>query len=129
MQTFIVATFLLFSFCSKAQTDTTEKIYTHVEHSPEYPGGDGELLKFVQKNLQWPPEREADEICGTITVRFIIGTNGEVVNPTIIKSCGKGWDAELIRVIKLLPKFKPGIQNGKFVKVYFNLPIHFEHNK
>ena len=129
MRAFFASTFLLLVLCSGAQTDTTDKIYTFVEHNPEYLGGDAELMKFFTKNIRYPASNNESEICGSVKVRFIIDIDGSVISPQVTKSCGHDWDTELLRVLKLLPKFKPGYQNGKEVKVYFNLPIHFEFNK
>jgi protein TonB len=123
MREFIVAAFLLFTLSSTAQTGSPEKIYSFVEQMPEFPGGDAEMMKFLMKNILYPKVTSESLICGSLKVQFVIDKDGSVINPRITKSCGSEWDAELLRVIKLFPKFKPGYQNGKAVRVYFNLPI------
>jgi protein TonB len=130
VKTLHVPAFILLAFnYSKGQTNDTSKIYSTVEQNPEYPGGDAALMKFLTKNIQYPILANSDDFCGKILIRFVIDTDGSVINPRFIRSCGLKFDQELLRVIKLLPKFKPGYQNGKAVKVYFNLPIVFEPNK
>jgi protein TonB len=112
-----------------AKLSSPDSIYTIVEQNPECPGGDAALMKFLTKNIQYPVLANNDDFCGKILMRFVIDTDGSVINPQIIRSCGPTFDKELLRVINLLPKFKPGYQNGKAVKVYFNLPIVFEPNR
>ncbi len=128
---YIIAFLLLIARPCNCQTasgspklNSSDSIYTFVEQNPQFPGGDGELMRFLQKNLQYPSDKKDDEIvCGRIAVRFIIDVDGSVKDPKMVKACEPRLDAELIRVVNLLPKFKPGYQNGKPVKVYFTLPI------
>jgi protein TonB len=130
VKTLHLLAFILLAFnYSKGQANDTGKIYSTVEQNPEYPGGDAALMKFLTKNIQYPILASNDDFCGKILIRFVIDTDGSVIKPQIIRSCGPTFDKELLRVIKFLPRFKPGYQNGKAVKVYFNLPIVFEPNK
>ena len=126
---YLLALILLAYNYSNGQASDTGKIYTTIEQNPEYPGGDGELMKFLMKNIQYPTLEKDDEFCGKILMRFVIDTDGSIIRPQIIRSCGPKFDQEFLRVIKLLPKFKAGYQNGKAVRVYFNLPVIFEPNK
>ena len=128
---YIIAFLLIIAESSNCQTaigspksNPPDSIYTFVEQNPQFPGGDAELMKFLQKNLQYRSDKKDDEIvCGKIAVRFIIDVDGSVKDPKMVRPCEARLDAELIRVVNLLPKFIPGYQNGKPVKVYFTLPI------
>ena len=133
---FIVIFFSLFvfSFCLKAQTTTTsdstksDTTYKMVDVMPQFPGGDQALFEFLMKNLQYPSIAREKGTMGTVIVNFTVTTTGEIDAIKIIKSVGDGCDEEALRVVKLLPNFIPGTQNGKPVSVYFNLPINFKLN-
>ena len=99
-------------------------IYKIVEHEPEFPGGLIGLLTFLQKNFQYPEMQKENEICGKVVLKFIVDTDGAVIKPEVVRSCGVQIDKELIRVLALLPKFKPAYQDGKAVKYSFYLPIN-----
>ena len=96
-----------------------------VEHMPEYPEGEQAMLQFIVKNIQYPDlERETD-IQGRVVIGFIINEDGSLSDIKVRKSVSPGLDAEAIRVVKLFPKFKPGTQQGKPVRVQSTLPIMF----
>lgn len=99
-------------------------VYTFAEKMPEYPGGEVELLSFIFKNL--PSNQPGDEgIQGTVILKFIVSKNGTINNIQVIRSLDPACDRETIRVVKLLPNWIPGEQNGKKVDVYYTLPIKF----
>jgi len=132
---FFIATILFLFFHSDAQTSTisakssadSNGVYTFVEHNPEFPGGDAELLKFIQRNIQVPAADSEFEYMGCkILLSFVIDTDGSIRDVNLIKLKERGWNYEITRLLKLLPRFKPGIQDGKAVKVYFRLPILLE---
>jgi len=100
--------------------DTTS-VLTVVENQPEYEGGYAAMLNFIKKNLR---NRDGDD--GTVYVQFVVGRDGTVGEAKVIRSLSPNADAEAIRIVNLMPKWKPGTQNGKPVLVRFVLPIRFK---
>ena len=94
----------------------------------EFPGGVGELMKFVGKNLVYPQQAKEIGISGKCFTRFVVMPNGRITNVEVVRGIpgGKECDAEAIRVIKSMPSWKPATQNGKPVAMFFNLPINFK---
>ena len=103
----------------------TSKVYTAVDQMPEFPGCEEELLKFVQNNLRQPSIGDDLVPQGKVICRFIIDIDGSVIKPEVIRSLDREMDAEALRVIRLLPKFIPGKQNGKNVRVWYTIPVTF----
>ena len=96
------------------------------ERMPEFPGGDDSLKAFVSKNCQYPVGEFDTIICrGKVIMQFTVNEEGVVCDIKVIKKSHPAFDAEAIRVIKLLPQFKPGTQFGKPIKTTFNLPLIF----
>lgn len=126
---FFVAIILLstFSFL-KAQTasENKNKIYDFVEQMPEYIGGYDSMSVFLQKNLKYPVQAKKDSLQGKVSVQFIVDTIGVIEDVKIKKSLSKECDEEVIRVMLLMPPWKPGMLNGKPVNVRFLLPIIFK---
>jgi protein TonB len=102
------------------------KIFTIVEQMPEFPGGDAELLKFIQSNIQYPPMERDNDVQGRVIVGFTVNEDGSVSDVNVKRGVSSGLDKEATRVIRLLPKFKPGKQQGKAVKVYYSLPVVYK---
>jgi len=103
-------------------------VFTIVEQMPVYPGGEEALLGFLGKNLKYPDEAKNKNISGRIFVSFIIDKEGFVREPKILKGKGGGLDEEALRVVKLLPQWKPGYHSGRARNVQFNLPISFSNH-
>ena len=101
-------------------------IYSVVEQMPLFPGGELELMKFVHNNLRQPSIDDGCQVMGKVICRFIIDIDGSVIQPEVIRSLTLTCDKEVIRVIKLLPKFIPGKQNGKNVRVWYTIPVTFK---
>ena len=101
------------------------KVFVNVEQMPEFPGGMQELYKFISKNLKYPPIALENNIQGTVTVRFVVSKTGEVGSVEVLKSLDPSCDKEAIRVVKAMPRWVPGKQNGVNVNVYYTLPIRF----
>ncbi|MDR0798812.1 MAG: energy transducer TonB [Dysgonamonadaceae bacterium] len=97
--------------------------YAYVEQMPQFPGGNGALVKFIQENLQDPSPESC--VQGRVVVRVIINSEGEVTHPEIVKSLEPAFDKEAIRVIQMMPRWTPGKQDGKNVNVYYTLPVLF----
>ena len=102
-----------------------EKIYNMADELPKYPGGVAELLKYVSRNIKYPVEAKQKEITGKVFVTFVVNKIGEVVQPRIVRGVDPFLDAEALRVIKLLPNWKPGKHKGKIVNVSYTMPINF----
>ena len=143
MKDILLPFLLLFTITCTAQTDTSEiefavskvkdstiinepfKAFTFVEQPPYFPNGDAALMDTIRKNLQYPAKEKQDGVKGSVIVRFIIDEQGNVILPVVMRGISATLDAEAIRVVSALPKFKPGKQQGKPVKVYYTVPISF----
>ena len=103
------------------------EIFTVVEQMPEFPGGAGEMMKYIQKNIHYPEIEKEAGITGKCFVKFVVEQDGSISNVEILKGVagGPGCDKEAMRVIKSMPKWNIGKQNGRPVRVYFNVPISF----
>lgn len=110
------------------ENTTTEKeqVFDYVEEMPTFPGGDEELYAFIGQNIVYPEIAKKAGTEGRVTVRFTVGKDGRVSNPEILKGIGAGCDEEALRVVKSLPRFTPGKQNGVAVPVKYIVPIVFK---
>jgi TonB family protein len=99
-----------------------------VEEMPQYPGGDVELLKFLAENTIYPEAVKAEKIAGRVIVRFFVSTEGTAEAATVLKGVHPLLDAEALRVVSMLTGFRPGMQNGKAVNVWYMVPITFTLN-
>ena len=118
---------LLFSFMtSTAQTKKNNMVYDVVEVMPQYPGGQIAMLKYIMENIKYPKQIMEEGIQGRVTVSFIVEKDGRVSNVRLLRSVQPSLDKEAIRVVKSMPKWTPGKQNGKPVRVRFNLPVMFK---
>jgi protein TonB len=109
-----------------AESNSDENVYTVVENSPEFAGGITALYTFLGKNIKYPKEASEANVRGKVLVTFVVGTNGAVRDVKLLKGLGYGTDEEAIRVVKAMPNWKPGSQDGKNVAVKYNLPISFQ---
>ena len=103
-----------------------EKPYEVVEQMPSFPGGDAELLTYISKTLKYPVIAQENGIQGTVIVRFVVSKNGAVEKVEVVRSLDSACDREAIRVVKSLPHWIPGKQNGANVAVYYTLPIKYK---
>jgi len=103
-----------------------DEVFTIVEDSPEYPGGQTALSSFLSSNLQYPDSARIAGVQGTVYVTFVVEPDGQVTNARILRGIHPDCDAEVLRVIGLMPAWKPGKQRGKPVRVQFNLPVRFK---
>ncbi len=101
------------------------EIFTVVESMPEFPGGAEQMISFIARNIKYPPLAREKGIQGRVFVNFIIEPNGSVSNIKVLRGIGGGCDEEAIRVVESMPKWTPGRQRGKAVRVSFNLPVRF----
>jgi periplasmic protein TonB len=96
-----------------------------VTEPPEYPGGETALLKFINENIKYPEQAAANNIEGRVTLRFVVSTDGSVKRIEIMKGVDPILNQEAIRVISLLPRWKPGKNNGTPASVWFSVPVNF----
>lgn len=101
------------------------KVFTYVEQMPVFPGGEAALNKFIQTHLKYPAVSLEEGVQGKVLLRFVVNENGSVGDVQILKSLDTYCDREAKRVVQMLPRFTPGRQQGKPVKVWFQLPITF----
>lgn len=97
----------------------------HLSKQPSYPGGDAEMKKFLKKNLKYPQISIDNRMEGKVTVGFVVDKDGQLINIEVVKGVDKHLDAEALRVVSMMPKWNPGYQLDKPVKVKFNIPITF----
>ncbi|KAA2241290.1 energy transducer TonB [Chitinophaga agrisoli] len=103
-----------------------EEIFTFVEQPPTFPGGEEALAKYLSKNIRYPRVAQENGISGTVFVQFVVDSEGTIKDvKTVGAAKGGGLEEEAVRVVKTMPKWKPGKQNGRQVSVQFNLPIRF----
>ena len=103
-----------------------EPVYKVVEVMPEFPGGMKALMDFIQKNIRYPEEARKNGIQGRVAVSVVIDENGRVTDPVIMRSRYPALDEEALRIVGLMPQWKPGMQQGKAVKVEFTFPVTFK---
>ncbi len=108
------------------ETEVVEaEIFTVVEENPTFPGGDEARMKYLQENIKYPQMARESGIQGTVYVTFVVEPSGNITNIKILRGIGGGCDEEASRVVSLMPKWVPGKQRGKSVRVQFNMPIRF----
>jgi len=96
-----------------------------VEEMPQFPGGPTKMYEFLKKNLRYPELASDNNIQGTVTLTFVVGVDGAITNIQVARSLDPDCDAEAIRVVKMMPKWSPGKQGGKTVRVQYVLPVKF----
>ncbi len=101
------------------------EIFTVVESMPGYPGGDAARMKYLQENIKYPQMARESGIQGTVYATFVVEIDGSVTDVRILRGIGGGCDEEAIRVIQQMPRWNPGQQRGKPVRVQFTMPIRF----
>lgn len=100
-------------------------IFEVVEQMPEYPGGMPAMMEFISKNIKYPAAAQQAKIQGRVTIQFIVNTEGNIINPRVLRSTDPLLDAEAIRLTTIMPKWKPGMQRGQAVNVKYTVPIMF----
>lgn len=101
------------------------EIFTVVESMPEFPGGPAKMMEYIAKNIKYPAMARESGIQGRVFVNFVVESDGSVSNVKVLRGIGGGCDEEAVRVVEAMPKWTPGRQRGKAVRVSFNLPVRF----
>ena len=101
---------------------------TVVEQMPTFPGGEKAMFDFIQKNLKYPEAEKKAGVQGTVYITFLVGTDGTISEVVVLRGVagGPGLNAEASRIVKMMPKWIAGKQNGRNVVVQYNLPIMFK---
>ncbi len=101
-------------------------VFTVVEVMPKYPGGKEAMYKFLGENIKYPQKAREEGISGTVYVQFVVEKDGHTTGFKILRGAEESLDNEALRVLKTMPKWEPGTQRGKPVRVQYNLPIKFK---
>lgn len=101
------------------------KVYNTIEKMPSFPGGSGELFNFLSKNIRYPVEAEKNGIQGRVLVQFVVMPDGAIDSVKVVKHVDPNLDKEAVRLVRAMPKWIPGMQNGKPVKTSYTVPITF----
>ena len=112
-----------------SEPQNTEEVFMVVENMPEFPGGLNACLKFLADHVAYPKEAAEKKIQGRVIVQFVVMKDGSIANARVLRAVDPLLDAEALRVIGLMPKWKPGTQRGQAVNVKFTMPITFRLDK
>ncbi|MDE5657510.1 MAG: energy transducer TonB [Muribaculaceae bacterium] len=103
-----------------------EKVFTSVEQMPQFPGGEGALLKYISDHIKYPTIAMENNVQGKVVVQFVVTRDGSIGEVKVARGKDPDLDKEAVRVVKTLPKFIPGKMNGQAVNVWYTLPINFK---
>lgn len=106
------------------KADGADKVFGMVEEQPSFPGGQAALMKYIAENLKRPNTESC--VAGRVIVQFTIGKDGTVKDPKVVRGIAKELDEEALRVVRNMPKWKPGKQMGEPVEVRYTLPVSFD---
>lgn len=109
----------------KEEEEEDNVVFVIVENKPEFPGGDAAMMKYLSENIKYPVIAQENGIQGRVICQFVVNKDGSIVDINVVRSVDPSLDKEAIRVIKSMPKWKPGMQRGKPVRVKFTLPVSF----
>lgn len=107
------------------EEEAAQQIFTVVEEMPKFPGGDAELLKFISKSIRYPVIAQENGIQGRVICSFVVNRDGSIVDAQVLRGVDPSLDKEALRVINSMPKWTPGKQRGKPVRVKYTVPITF----
>ena len=102
-----------------------DEILVTAEKMPEFPGGYGALLQYLNKNIKYPVVPQEQGIQGRVIIQFVVDKDGTITDPVVVRSVDPYLDKEALRVIKAMPKWKPGIQGARSVRVKYTVPVTF----
>ena len=102
-----------------------ESVFEVVEQTPEFPGGYKEMMKYIEQNMRYPEEAKKAGTQGRVVVQFLVNKNGAISDVSVLRSVDRLLDAEAVRLVRSMPKWKPGMQKGKAVTVKYTVPVLF----
>ena len=124
---FLILGFTTLTTACAQNTDTPcGKVFHVVEQMPQFPGGQAAMMKFIADSLRYPSVSCEHRIEGRVVVQFVVDCEGNIVNPLVVRSVDPLLDREAIRLVKLMPKWIPGKQNGKPVSLIYCVPVIFK---
>ncbi|MBI1221894.1 MAG: TonB family protein [Bacteroidetes bacterium] len=101
------------------------EVFMVVEDPPSFPGGDAAMFKYISDNLEYPPMARENNIQGRVVIQFVVDESGKITKAHVVKGIGWGCDEAALKVVNSMPRWKPGKQRNKPVRVQFMLPIRF----
>ncbi|MBC5994757.1 energy transducer TonB [Pontibacter cellulosilyticus] len=107
------------------KSEEAPSVFVHVEEMPEFKGGEKAMMNYIGKKINYPSAAQRENIQGLVVVTFVVAPNGEIRDAEVLKGLGYGTDEEALRVVRGMPNWKPGKQNGRPVAVRYTLPIRF----
>ena len=110
-------------------SQSNQSVYDQVEQMPEFPGGMPAMIEFLKTNLKYPKDAIKQQVGGRVMVMFVVETDGTLSNVRVAKKVFPSLDSEAVRVVKTMPKWKPGKEKGRPVRVNFTLPVVFSLKK
>lgn len=111
---------------SDKKADKKERVFENTEQTASFPGGQAALMQFLAAHLIYPEQAAQNGIQGRVIVKFIIEKDGSITNPEIVRGVNEDLDKEALRVVKLMPEWKPGRNNGVAVRSWYYLPVIFK---
>ncbi len=123
---FLLIPFIALFMTMNSLAQNEEPIYVVVDQMPEFPGGPNGLGNYIRSNQSYPTAALESKIEGFVLASFIVEKDGKVTKPTIVKGIGGGCDEEVLRLIGMMPIWKPGMKDGKPVRVKLNIPVEFK---
>ena len=105
--------------------EKNQQVFDVVEQMPEYPGGPSALIEYLSQNVKYPEDAKQQKIEGRVLATFVVETDGSISNVEVVKPAFPSLDAEAVRLLSAMPKWTPGMQSGKVVRVKFTVPINF----
>ena len=110
---------------AQVEEEAPDHIFQIVETQPEFPGGDAARTAFLNANIKYPVVAQENGISGRVTLQFVVNVDGSIVDIEVMRGVDPSLDREAVRVVSIMPKWKPGEQRGKPVRVRFTLPVNF----
>lgn len=110
-------------------SQSNQSVYDQVEQMPEFPGGMPAMIEYLQNNLKYPKDAIKQQVGGRVMVMFVVETDGSLSNVRVARKVFHSLDTEAVRVVKSMPKWKPGKEKGRLVRVNYTLPVVFSLKK